>query len=187
MLIALALTTPPQRTVSYLVVPLAVATAASLGMLGSDPRKGTVFRGFTILAAGLACLHGVFAINDFSFTPIENWSGAASYIQRTFPDQMSVAAVTRGQYLSAYLGAGQATEAIDPHRLRAGTQVVAMFDPNVGLEAPRRQLADEAPGLVEVDLAQRRGVEPPAVLPAPDEPTRAEPCPGRDRRRRAGP
>jgi hypothetical protein len=165
---ALAQETTPARTVAYAVVPFAVAVVVSFATLLEDRRVGPAVRG--VVAGGFLLLltaHGLGVIGNFRYTPLENWSGAASLIDRTLPDHMPVAAVTRAPLLAAYLeGTGHQVGGI-PGRdaLETGTIALDDFDPVDATLAFRQQLLRDDPNLVELDVAQRRGDHPARAFP----------------------
>ncbi len=165
--IALILQTPPQRTVAFVVVPVAVATVVSIGALLADRRVGPAATGFVSITALLACLLGAFVIPSFSYTPIENWSGAASFVESTFPDHMVVMAVTRGRFLAAYLDSAShpVVGRLDTAKFERGEVIVDDYDPLGNLGAFRQRLTSLDRDLAEMDLPQRLGLHPPGAFP----------------------
>ena len=109
----------------------------------------------------------MYAFSDLSFTPIENWQGAADYIETTFPDGTAVYTLTRGSYLEPYLDGGShplVPELVE-ERLQDGTLVVSAFDPTEAELEARSALGDLEPNLAQMDVAQRRGTQPPGSFP----------------------
>lgn len=155
--IALILTTPPTRTVAFVVVPLAVATVVSLGALRADPRLGQATTAFLTAAAVLACVHGVAAQLSFTYLPIQNWSGAADFIDETFPDGMPVFAVTQPVWLGAYLDtdAHPVVRTPDLRQLVDGELIVSDFDSTGRQIALSEEIRSSAPNLVEILIEQR--------------------------------
>jgi hypothetical protein len=154
--IALILTTPPQRTIAFVVVAIAFATVVSLAALRDDPRVGRAAAGLMVVAGVLGCVHAVAANATFSHLAIQDWEGAADYIDDTFPDGMPVFAVTQSDWLSAYLDtdAHPVVRSLDEQALRDGELVVSAFD-STDRNAQLGEQVRTAPNLVEVTLEQR--------------------------------
>ena len=165
---ALVQATTPRRTVAYVTVPITVAVVVSFAALLEDRRVGSVVRG--IVAGGLVvilALHGLDGASSFRYTTIEDWSGAAALIEKTFPDDMPVAAVTRGELLAAYLerSGRQVGHLLGWTPLESGDMVLDDFDPSDKEIALREELLRAVPNLVELALPQRRGDHPPRAFP----------------------
>jgi hypothetical protein len=105
----------------------------------------------------LGCIHGVWANVQFSYLPIQDWSGAADYIETTFPDGMQVYSITSRENLAAYLDtdAHPLIRRLDEQRLRDGLLVVSDFDSTDKRADARRDLRASTPNLVEMTLGQR--------------------------------
>lgn len=94
--------TPPMRTVSFVVLPLALCML----LIFSHILRNTYLASTRpILYVGIGVffsLNSVQQIQDFQFMPLENWTETARHIERTFPEGMEVYA-TAPAYLRVYL------------------------------------------------------------------------------------
>lgn len=155
--IALALRTPPTRTVAFVVVPIALATIVALATLRDDPRLGRWVSGFLVVAAVLACIHGVAAQRSFTYLAIQEWDGAAELIDDTFPDGMPVFALTHPEWLGAYLdtSAHPIERELDTGQLRDGALVVSAFDSTGRRTELDQRIRATTPDLVQLEVEQR--------------------------------
>ena len=163
LVIALALKTPPQRTVAYVVVPVALVTVVSVAELLQDRRVGSPVRGASAIAVVLLLVvHGSPTLTQFSYVPIENWSSAATFVTETFPEHLPVVAPVRGLYLAAYLDPNRhaVVTAMTGSELQSGTAAIELFDPGGEIRGLREHLLAFYPNLLEMDLGPvRRGAD----------------------------
>jgi hypothetical protein len=123
--ICLKMGTPPQRSVAYLVVPIAFILVTVLTELS---RKG-VLRKFrlqmmtlVVVAAFAFVLH---AGKGFHFRPIEAWLETAHRIEKHFPKGTEVVAQFRPEWLRVYLPADYPlTKKLDTAKFVTGKQIV---------------------------------------------------------------
>jgi hypothetical protein len=123
--ICLNMGTPPQRTVAYLVAPIAFILVTVLTELF---RKG-VLRKFRLqmmtVAVAAAFGFALHAGKGFHFRPIEAWLETAHRIEKHFPKGTEVVAQFRPQWLRVYLSADYPlTNQLDTAKFISGKQIV---------------------------------------------------------------
>jgi hypothetical protein len=149
------LKTPRIRTTGFVVLPLALCFVIRWGRLLKGPRLGAARLLVLVIAAVFFPVHSLLQAGSFDFTPIENWMGAARYIEKTFPEGMEVHASFRGYFLRAYLDESYPTAGeLNSEKFVSGSQVVVDSNFKAKRRFDPKQLA---PAAVAVRIPQRRG------------------------------
>ncbi len=120
----LALKTPPIRTTSFLLIPLAIC------LLGHFSRIIRASGSFFLLLVIVVALpvhfvnHSREQTATYQFLPLENWMRIAKFIERTFPDDSEIAVSFRKKLLRPYLAAEfRLTKNLDDERFADGDQI----------------------------------------------------------------
>jgi hypothetical protein len=171
----LLLRSSPVRTTAFVAVPLAVAGLASAGSLIRSVRLPA---GRNALLAGFGAVALVVGIGawtataSFSYTPVENWKGAADFINRTFPAGTSVVdarfldcwvcgSPEKLSSLSGYLDDAHPVAAgLDEQAFAEGRQAVVSWVTSGEVDPTDARLAQIASTVVEEDVPQQRGTAP---------------------------
>jgi len=182
--LCLIMATTPARTTAFAAVPMAVAGLASVAGLVRGVRRPEVRAGLLAVFAAVAFVVGSAswtAAESFSYVPIENWKGAAEFIEATFPAGTAVYDATAGCFacfrtpnssnLDGYLDADHPLALVfDPKAFAEGRVAVVSWVIGHDGDPADAQLAAASDRVVEMDLAQQRGSTPPRrirVLSAP--------------------
>lgn len=160
------LSTPALRTTSFVVVPvlLGLLVPASALLDGAD---FDVIRPTAALTAAVILLPTTITYIDHQpYVPVEQWLGAATYVNRTFPDHTPVYDQRAPQNVAIYLSRGNHVLPPDPvpvDQIRAGHAVVVDLQTTFTPTAGESQVL-ALPNLVEQDLANQRGHGPPHAI-----------------------
>jgi hypothetical protein len=153
--ICLLLETPIVRTTAFVLAPLVVACAVSVGAVLYHPKLDLwrpLIGGVVVLVLGANALYQA---NELEFLPHEDWLEVGRQIEDRFPPGTSVFVTRNGTRLDPYLSDDYPiVDDLDATAFRAGDLVVVDVDaPNV----PDFDIGAVAPEFTEVRVPQGRG------------------------------
>jgi hypothetical protein len=153
LLLVYFLKTPLPRTIAFILV----FVTAFLGVsLQSAPSKQNFFQSILVmLYFGGAMLLLSYQIVSFNYMPIEDWKGAAQFIDRKFAPTTEIHAPFRSQNLRIYLEQEfKFVKTLDPERISSGEQIAV--DSNFRRKGPL--VNDYKDSKIEaVEIRQKRG------------------------------
>ncbi len=161
-IVCVIIQTSPPRTTAFVSVVLGLVVAASVGSLAAQHTNRGVYLAATTLLFAWAALGGYNVIRQpgpDTWVPMENWKGAAQYIEATFPTGTIIFVAPRQppRFLQEYIDdAFPVVGQFDEEAFTEGRLIVLEFGASARDKVFEPDQVTGSP-VAEIDLPQSRG------------------------------